>query len=288
MVFMYKTVKSIYIPSNGLSGARQTKSCYLPNPYGFSSMPLQSGIFTFNRNMIIGFLSSLITAALGYGIRLLLLKYLEYDVFTNLDNWITSLSYFCSLGGIRFVINECLKENTFIMSYCGGPMTVSNNTAGTGYLPVGSNAAGYNSSMQAPDNPGPGPGNANAADAQTSSERIELEDRIAKKQAEMSYWDDQVEATIDNFQDILAHQEIYRATGRSVEWQKLYDEGIIAIRQSKANLSIESNILNVLQNKLANGNYSITDSSLTKRTFIENSTANNDSSGPSTKRRPNQ
>jgi len=124
----------------------------LPKPYQFSSMPLQSGIFTINRNIIIGLVSSIITAAMGYGIRLILFNYLEYDVFTNLDNWIASLSYFCSLGGIRFVINECLKENTFLMSYCGGPMAVPNNTAGTGSLPVGSKAAGYNSSMQAPNN----------------------------------------------------------------------------------------------------------------------------------------
>jgi len=49
-------------------------------------MPLQSGIFTINKNIIIGLVSSIITAAMGYGIRLILLNYLEYDVFTNLDN----------------------------------------------------------------------------------------------------------------------------------------------------------------------------------------------------------
>jgi hypothetical protein len=84
------------------------------------------------------------------------LHYLEYDVFTNPDNSLASLSYFFSLGGIRFVINEYLKENSFLMSYCGGPMAASNNTPGSGSLPVGSKLAGNYSPMQAPNNPGIG------------------------------------------------------------------------------------------------------------------------------------
>jgi len=58
----------------------------LPKPHAFSSMPLQSAIFTINRTFIIGLVSSIITAAIGYGIRLILWDYLEYDIFTNLDN----------------------------------------------------------------------------------------------------------------------------------------------------------------------------------------------------------
>jgi len=59
---------------------------HLPKPHGFSSMPLQSGIFTVNRKIIIGLASSLITAIMGYVVRLILMKYFQYDVFTNLDN----------------------------------------------------------------------------------------------------------------------------------------------------------------------------------------------------------
>ena len=115
-------------------------------------MPLQSAIFTINRKFIINLVSCISTALVAYGIRFILLKYVEYDVFANIENWRASLGYFFSLAGIRFIITEYLKESNFLMSYCGGPSPVSNNTAGTGSLPVGSNAAGYNSSMQAPDN----------------------------------------------------------------------------------------------------------------------------------------
>jgi hypothetical protein len=39
-----------------------------------------------NRNMIIGLVSSIITAGMGYLVRHILLNYLDYDVFTNLDD----------------------------------------------------------------------------------------------------------------------------------------------------------------------------------------------------------
>ncbi|RYE04738.1 MAG: hypothetical protein EOP33_08690 [Rickettsiaceae bacterium] len=58
----------------------------LPKPHAFSSMPLQSAIFTINKTFIIGFVSSIITAAMGYGIRLTIWKYSGYDIFTHLDN----------------------------------------------------------------------------------------------------------------------------------------------------------------------------------------------------------
>ena len=60
--------------------------------------------------MVIGLISSIITGAIGYGIRLILLKYLDYDVF-NLDNSKVSLTYFCSLAGIRFLISEMIRDN---------------------------------------------------------------------------------------------------------------------------------------------------------------------------------
>jgi hypothetical protein len=173
MLFIFNIVKRV-----NSSWVIQSKGYDLPKRHVFSSMPLQSGIFTINRNIIIGLVSSIITAAMGYGIRLILLNYLEYDVFTNLDNWIASLSYFCSLGAIRFVINECLKENTFLMSYCGGPMAVSNHTAGCGSLPVGSNAARYNSPMQAPNDSGIG--SSSPANDSITNDRSKLQQKKLK------------------------------------------------------------------------------------------------------------
>ena len=146
----------------------QSKLRYLPKPHAFSSMPLQSGIFTMNRNFLIGLISSIITAAIGYGLRFIVLNYLEYDVFFNLDNWIPSLTYFCSLGSIRFLISEYLKQNTTLMCYGGG----------SGSLPVGSNAAGSNLTMQAPNNSGIG--SSSAGDASNIDERLKLEQRASK------------------------------------------------------------------------------------------------------------
>jgi hypothetical protein len=79
MVFIVKIIKTI----NSLCNILLSKSHYLGKPYAFSSMPLQSGIFTINRKRSIGLISSIITAAMGYGIRLILLNYLEYDVLNN-------------------------------------------------------------------------------------------------------------------------------------------------------------------------------------------------------------
>lgn len=72
------------------------------------------------------------------------------------------------------------------MSYCGGPMAVSNNTAGIGSLAVGSNAAGYNSSMQAPDNSGIG--SSSAGDASITNDRSKLEQKISKIKEKVNYF----------------------------------------------------------------------------------------------------
>lgn len=61
---------------------------------------------------------------------------MDLDLFANLDNW-KSLAYFCSLGGIRYVINEWFK-NIFLMSPAisgpDSPMPFSSNSnAGTSF-----------------------------------------------------------------------------------------------------------------------------------------------------------
>jgi len=50
------------------------------------SQSLQSAMFTINKTFIVGLISSFITAIIGYAIRLLFFHYLEFDIFTNLDN----------------------------------------------------------------------------------------------------------------------------------------------------------------------------------------------------------
>jgi hypothetical protein len=103
---------------------------------------LKSSIFNF-KVFFVGLFSSVITAALGYAFRLLILYYTDYDLVSyNLSEFMVSLSYFCSLGGIRFVINESLKDTFCLMSTSGGgsssnpyrfiaPAPSSNNPAPT-------------------------------------------------------------------------------------------------------------------------------------------------------------
>lgn len=101
-----KTIKHIY-----------NENVRTPHRYTLS---LESAMFTFNKQFFIGLFSSFLTAAIGYAVRLIVITYLEYDILYNLYNWQVCLSYFCTLGGIRFVINESLK-NTFLMSSINGP-----------------------------------------------------------------------------------------------------------------------------------------------------------------------
>ena len=279
MLFIFNIVKRV-----NSSWVIQSKWYDLPKRHVFSPMPLQSGIFTINRNIIIGLVSSIITAAMGYGIRLILLNYLEYDVFANLDNWIASLSYFCSLGGIRFVINECLKENTFLMSYCGGPMAVSNNTAGSGSLPVGNDAAGYNSSMQAPNNSGIG--SSSAGDASITNNRSILEKKMSKIQDKVDYYEEQVEGSYQQINDLVSKKSLYEASGNAEHWYKEYAEAQSAVKDSETNLSSEIRMHNILRTKLVNGDYSMSGTSaITKRTFSDSDMANNDSSTPTNTKR---
>ena len=135
------------------------------------SQSLQSAMFTINKTFVVGLISSLITAVIGYAIRLLVFKYFDYDFFTNLDNWKVSLPYFCSLGAFRFAINECLK-NTFLMSPAiSGP---------EGHMPFSSSStAGNTFSMANPRGVEGSVSRANASDIET----IAAKPRAAKPRA---------------------------------------------------------------------------------------------------------
>jgi len=264
MVFIANIVKRV----NNPFVIPQSRLHDLPKSHVFSSMPLQSGIFTINRKFMIGLVSSIITAAMGYGIRFILLNYIEYDVFTNLDNWRVSLSYFCYLGGIRFVIQEYLKENTFLMSYCGGGGAVPNNT-------VGGKLAGYNSQMQAP---GPGPS--------ITEDRSKLEQDLRKVQRKLQYFSEQLEATKEDLDEVQHKRPLYLASGKEEEWKKEYFATISAIEDTQTNLSSEIRMQGILQKRLEDGYSSTSDTSATtKRRFSDSSMAKDDSSTPTNSKR---
>jgi hypothetical protein len=84
------------------------------------------------------------------------------------------LSYFCSLGNIRYVIGEYLKQYTFSMSYSGGS------------LPLDSKIPSMNSTMQAPNHQGIG--NSTGSGPSILNARSELEKKITKVENKMNYF----------------------------------------------------------------------------------------------------
>ena len=93
---------------------------------------LQSAMFTLNKGFAIGLISSILTAAVFYGIRLLFFYYFDYDILIRLDYY-ESLACFFTFGGISYVINEWLKNNFLMSPAIGGP---------DGHIPFSSNPSG--------------------------------------------------------------------------------------------------------------------------------------------------
>ena len=262
-----------------------------------SSLPLQSAMFTINKKFFIGLVSSLITAAIGYAIRLFVLSYLEYDFFNTLNNWQISLSYFCSLGAMRFVINEWLKS-TFVVPYSTATIGIYNNSAATVSSPVGTNAAGYNSSMQNPNNPSTqGSNNPSMEDSNnpsigsssTTNNPSELEREILKKESKMNYFTEQLVGINQELDYMKSLEHRYKIQGREKEWNDELALINTSLDETKDNLKWETRRRNMLQRNLENGNYNLSYTSTatsTKRSFNDVSMGNdNSSSASNTKRR---
>jgi len=52
----------------------------IPKPHEFANLPLHSGMFSINRIFLIGLASSILTAGIGFLIRLVILYSLKYDI----------------------------------------------------------------------------------------------------------------------------------------------------------------------------------------------------------------
>lgn len=250
-------------------------------------------MFTINRNLILGLVSSMLTAGLGYVVRFIVLNYFEYDLLINMDNWAASLGYFCSLGGVRYLIREYLKENTFLMYN------------GAGSTPVGSNTAGYNSSMQAPNNSGigsssagpssipgtadnstTGVGSSSAGDASNTNAHSALLNNISKRADNVAYYREQLQGCNDQLQDLYARQSMDEVNGLRNEWNAEYVEAMSALKDTQSNLHNELRMEGILKRRLESGNYSVSVTpTSTKRTFNDSSMANDASSTPTNNKR---
>ena len=119
LILNFNLIKALYYVKNKWVFGLKLALHNSPKPHTLTSSPLHSGIFIFNKRFLIGLVSSIFTAVIAYFIRFFLLYSLDYDIWSNLDNVIPSLSYFCSIGGIRYVINEYLNQNIFSFSTVG-------------------------------------------------------------------------------------------------------------------------------------------------------------------------
>jgi hypothetical protein len=188
-----------------------------------------------------------------------------------------SLSYFCSLGGIRFVINEWFKENTLLIYYCGG--TVPNPTNKSGSLPVRINPVGYNSPMQAPNEQGIGSSRTGGSSGALGDDRLLLQQRIIKIEDKVRYFREQLEGAKQDLDEILSKKPVYIQSGNAQEWYREYTGAVSALNDCNTNLSSEMRMYNILQTKLEKGEYSMSAASATtKRSFTDSSMYNEDSS----------
>ena len=273
---------------------------YVANPTSFvGTSTLQSGIFTINKTFIIGLVSSIITAAIAYGVRFYVSKYLLYDIFSNLDNVPVSLTYFCSLGGIRFLIKEGI--NTLHTSCAGGPMPVSSSTAESDSLPRGSSAAGLTSSMQAPNNPGgsnfsadpsytpgtiadSGTGTSNSS-TENSNDLSNLEKKIFRVKGNAEYQQEQIIGWRQEIKDLEDNKNKYIEDGKLQDWEAKFISAHDALKDSHTNFNSEIRMYHILESKRVNGDYSMSGpSSNNKRKFGDSSIANDNPSISNNKR----
>lgn len=219
------------------------------------------------KKMIIGLISSIITGAIGYGIRFILLKYLDYDVFTNLENWKISLTYFCSLASIRFLISEFILYNYFPMGCAEGAVSpcngtylnntpLTNNSSNNSNIPTATNSTGLNT------NPAQG-----GSDNITNQGYNRLLQRIEKSQSDIRYYREQMLGADQQFKEVLA----LRGYLEPNLWQEEFINAQSALKDTTRNLSSEQRMLTILNNKLANNDFSTNESpnlnKSTKRKF---------------------
>lgn len=127
---------------------------------------------------------------------------------------------------MRFVINEWLKS-TFVVPYSTATIGIYNNSAATVSSPVGTNAAGYNSSMQNPNNPSTqGSNNPSMEDSNnpsigsssTTNNPSELEREILKKESKMNYFTEQLVGINQELDYMKSLEHRYKIQGREKEW----------------------------------------------------------------------
>jgi hypothetical protein len=244
-------------------------SRYIGNPVTqLHSLPLHSGMFTINKKFVVGLISSIITAAVGYGIKWILLNHMEYDVFANLDNWRVSLSYFCSLGAIRFVVGEFVNQQFFFMysSIPGstGP-SVTNITSpvassrGLDNPVITSSSMNTNSNNGTTDQNTTGIGSSAIGDASTTQDRQRMEELLAKKEKRFQEFIEQYLQAEEDFNEVNAEKP---DPSNFKDWERRRLIAKSAYDDTATNAAAEQRMCRILKAKLENGNYSADNTSV--------------------------
>ena len=100
------------------------------------------------------------------------------------------------------------------MSYCGGPSPVGSNAAGSNLTMQAPNNPGIGSSMQAPNNPGIG--SSSASGASITDDRL-LQQKINKVQNKANYFWGQLLVAEQGLNDLISERPIYEANNNVQE-----------------------------------------------------------------------
>jgi len=148
-------------------------------------------------------------------------------------------------------------------------MQAPNNSGTVSY------SAGPSSIPGTPNHSTTGIGSSSAGDAPITNERSELMSKITKKQVDINYFQHKVIRARWEFNQLLHQRAMYQATGNLEVWKEKQDWLASELKDSQTNLASEIKIQGILRTKLANGDYSMPDTSVTTKRKFDDSSMDN-------------
>jgi len=99
---------------------------------------------------------------------------------------------------------------------------------------------------------------------------IKLQEKIAKLEANITYYQEQAIAADQDFKEVLNTKAYCESKGLMDEWQREYKIVESALKDTNVNLNSEKRMVNILKAKLENGDYDlVSKSTATKRKFTD-------------------
>jgi hypothetical protein len=99
---------------------------------------------------------------------------------------------------------------------------------------------------------------------------LKLQEKIAKLEANISYYQEQAIAADKDFKEVLNTKAYCESKGLMDEWQREYKIVESALKDTNVNLNSEKRMVNILKAKLENGDYDlVSKSTAAKRKFTD-------------------